>query len=170
MTRSSYRLVMMIGLIAMLAVAVFLFYRGQNESAEILNRQNELVRLKQELENAARLSAALVQLDQLTINEKTATQLDILRHLGLENADLIFTIESREVRTVGSTNLYIRTLRIETVLPYPASLYLLDKLSNTKKIFIDKIKLLPSQEQVDKVIMELRGKVYGLDKVIESTQ
>lgn len=170
MTRSAYRLFMVLSLVFILGLTVFVFYRGQNESTEILNRQNQLVRLKQELENAARLSAALVQLDQLTINEQTATQLDILRHLGLEQTDVTFTIESREIRTVGSTNLYIRTVRIGSVLPYPASLYLLDKLNNTKKIFINQIEITPSQEQGDKVRMEMRGRVYGLDKAVGGIQ
>ncbi|NBX85808.1 MAG: hypothetical protein EBQ80_00960 [Proteobacteria bacterium] len=155
---------MIVTLVFLLAITVFVFYRGQHESTEIINRQNELVRLKQELENAARLSAALIQLDQLTINEQTATQLDILRHLGLEQSDINFTIESREIRTVGSANLYVRTVRIESALPYPASLYLLDKLNNTKKIVINQLDMNPTQEVGDKVRMELRGKVYGLDK------
>lgn len=164
MNRSSYRNFMIITLVVLLAISTFIFFRGQKAEQDILDSQNQLTKLKQELENAARLSAALTELDQLTINEQTATQLDILRHLGLEQTDINFTVESREVRAVGDTNLYVRTVRVEGVLPYPAALYLADRLHNTKKIVMSQLQFEQSFDKKEKIRMRLVGKVYGLDK------
>jgi len=165
MKRSDYRNIMVIMLLLCLGVATYIFFLGQEEEQEIIDRQNTVTRLTQELENAARLSAALTELDQLTINEKTATQLDILRHLGLEQTDINFAIESREVRTIGDTNLYVRTIRLESTLDYPAALYLADRLHNTKKLILSEINLNPSVNKRNKINLMLKGKVYGLDKV-----
>lgn len=164
MRRSAYRNIMLTILSVLLGLSAFIFTRGQNAEQDILNNQNQLTKLKQELENAARLSAALTELDQLTINEQTATQLDILRHLGLEQTDISFSIESREVRAVGQTNLYVRTVRVEGPLSYPAALYLADQLHNTKKIVMTELQLEPVAGKRDKVRLRLVGKVYGLDK------
>ncbi|MBI1308534.1 MAG: hypothetical protein GC129_01570 [Proteobacteria bacterium] len=164
MTRSSYRNIMLVTLAALMALSAFIFFSGQSIEEEILTRQNQLTRLNQELDNAARLSAALTELDQLTIDEQTATQLDILRHLGLEQTDINFTVDSREVRTVGENNLYVRNVSIEGDLDYSTALYLADRLHNTKKIVINLIQLTPSYGQKNKVHMRLTGKIYGLDK------
>lgn len=168
MKRSAYRNLMLTALFMMMAISTFIFTRGQNAEQEILNEKNQLTKLKQELENAARLSAALTELDQLTINEQTATQLDILRHLGLEQTDITFNVESREVRAVGDTNLYVRTVRVEGSLPYPSALYLADRLHNTKKIVMTSLQIEQAQSRQatkkDLVRLRLLGKVYGLDK------
>lgn len=167
MTRSSYRNMMLLTMVGLVGVATFVFFQGQKEGERIIEAQNRLTKLKQELENAARLSAALTELDQLTINEKTATQLDILRHLGLEQTDINFTLESREIRTVGDTNLYVRTARLDGELPYPAALYLADRLHNTKKIVLTQLQLDPVFDAANKVHLQLVGKIYGLDKQTE---
>lgn len=168
MNRSSYRNLMIIALVVLIVLATFIFYKGQDEEQQILDRQNQLTRVRQELDNAARLSAALTELDQLTINEQTATQLDILRHLGLEQTDITFNIESREVRAVGDTNLYVRTVRVEGSLDYPAALYLVDRLHNTKKVVLNELQLEQAFDKKNKIRLKFVGKVYGLDKKAES--
>lgn len=164
MTRTGYRNIMLLGLAGLVGISTFVFLQGQKEQEKITEAQNQLTKLRQELENAARLSAALTELDQLTINEKTATQLDILRHLGLEQTDINFMLESREVRTVGDTNLYVRTARLEGQLPYAAALYLADRLHNTKKIVLTQMQIDPLFDGPNKVRLQLAGKIYGLDK------
>jgi hypothetical protein len=148
MTRSGYRNVMLL---------LVVFFTG-------VERQNNLTRLGQEFENANRLNIALNELDGLTVNEQTATQLDILRHLGLEQSELEFRMESREVRSVGNTGLYVHNVRLGGSLPYPAALYLADRLQNTKKIMISSIVLTPVNDGPNRVAFTLTGRIYGLDK------
>lgn len=166
MTRTGYRNLMFSLVVLFAGLAVFLFMRCQTFEEEIVNRQNELTRLGQELENAYRLNIALTELDQLTINEQTATQLDILRHLGLEQSDLRFTAESRDVQTIGNTSLYVHAVRLEGDIAYPAALNLFDRLQNTKKILINKIEISrPGTDNGDnQVSIVLGGRIYGLDK------
>lgn len=164
MNRSGYRNVMLGALAFLLVLSGFIFTRGQKAEQDIIDKQNHLTKLKQELENAARLSAALTELDALTINEQTATQLDILRHLGLEQTDITFNVESREVRAVGDSTLYVRSVRVEGPLPYASALYLADRLHNTKKIVITQLQLEQASGKKERVRMRLIGKVYGLDK------
>jgi len=165
MTRSGFRTVMFLLLFVLLGLSGLIFYWCQKLEADIVSRQNNLTRLKQELENARSLNTALTELDQLTINEKTATQLDILRHLGLEQTDLEFRVESREMRSVGITNLYVHSVRLAGALAYPAALRLADSLQATKKIMITDITLRPvTTDTGDKIQLTLTGRIYGLDK------
>lgn len=170
MTRSGYRNTVLMGMIALFGVSAFVFFQGQKESEKIVDAQNELTKLKQELENAARLSAALTELDQLTINENVATQLDILRHLGLEQTDVNFTLGGRQDKTVGETKLYVRSAQVGGKLNYPAALYLADRLHNTKKIILTQVEVTPDSAESDKVNIMISGNIYGLDKKGDTTQ
>lgn len=167
MTRTAYRNLMLALLVLFAGLAVFLFMKCQTFEEQIVDRQNDLTRLGQELENANRLNIALTELDQLTINEKTATQLDILRHLGLEQSDLKFTAEARDVQAIGNTSLYVHTVRLEGDLAYPAALNLFDRLQNTKKILINNIEINRANVNTsgdNMVSIVLSGRIYGLDK------
>lgn len=168
MTRTAYRNLMLGLLVLFTGVAVFLFVKCQSIEEQIIENQNNLTRLSQERENARRLNLALSDLDQLTINEKTATQLDILRHLGLEQSDVDFRLESRELRAVGATSLYVHNVRLVASLPYPAALYLCDRLQNTKKIILNTIELSAANNggvASSNIQMQLTGRIYGLDKI-----
>lgn len=165
MIRSTYRNIMLGALVVSVGASVFMFRQAQDFQQSIVDKENEIIRLRQERENAESLHVAYVELDGLTITEQTATQLDILRHLGLEQSDLDFQMENRDVQAVGSTNLYIHSVRISGKLPYQESLALIDRLQNTKKIVLDSVELTaPGNNDGNKVGFALEGKIYGLDK------
>jgi hypothetical protein len=167
MIRSTYRNIMLGALCVSIGASFFMFRKAQDFQQQIMDKENEIIRLRQERENAESLHIAYVELDGLTITEQTATQLDILRHLGLEQSDLTFQMENRDVQAIGSTSLYIHTVRISGKLLYSEALALVDRLQNTKKIVLDAIELLaPSNNDGDKVGFALEGKIYGLDKVL----
>lgn len=165
MTRTGYRNLMLALVVLLAGMAIFLFMKCQSFEEDIVSRQNDLTRLGQELENARNLNIALTNLDQLTINEQTATQLDILRHLGLEQSDLKFSAEGRDVQTIGATSLYVHTVRLMGDMAYPAALYLFDRLQNTHKILITNIQLNRSGQGGENMVsINLAGRIYGLDK------
>ena len=168
MNRSTYRNLMVAALLACFGLAYFLFTTSQDFQLQIQQRNNDLIRLNQELENMQNLDVALTELDNLTITEQTATQLDILRHLGLEKSELDFQMESRDVQSVGGTSLYVHTVKIKADLEYPEALALCDRLQNTKKMVMREIVLTapPSGSNSPLVGLDLTGSTYGLDKVI----
>ncbi len=168
MIRSTYRNVMLGGLAACFGLSYYLFTTSQDFQLQIQRRNNDVIRLNQELENMQNLNVALTELDNLTITEQTATQLDILRHLGLEKSDLNFQLEARDVQNIGQSSLYIHTVRIDADLEYAEALALCDRLQNTKKIVLNQITLQapPSGTESTLVGLNVLGSIYGLDKVI----
>jgi len=168
MIRSTYRNIMVAMLLVCFGVAYYMFTTSQAYQVQIQQRTNEIIRLNQELENAQNLNVALTELDNLTITEQTATQLDILRHLGLENSELTFQLEARDVQAIGPSSLYVHTVAISGNMPYAEALALCDRLQNTKKIVITTIELRapPSGTTEDKVDLRVIGLIYGLEKVI----
>lgn len=170
MIRSTYRNVMLGMLVVCFGLSFYLFQKTQDKQLEIAERQNDITRLTQEFENAQTLNVALTELDSLTITEQTATQLDILRHLGLEQSELAFQLESRDVRTIGTTSLYIHNVTISGKMPYETALGLCDRLQNTKKIMLDTIQVayVVNNESSD-INLTINGKIYGLDKTLQPT-
>lgn len=169
MIRSTFRNVMLAMLVACFGLSYYLFTLTQEWQMRIVERESDIVRLNQELENAQNLNVALTELDSLTITEQTATQLDILRHLGLEQSELNFSLEARDVQQVGGTSLYAHRVRINGPMSYESALALADRLQNTKKIVLDAIEIqAPPQGSMD-VTMNLVGRIYGLDKATPPT-
>ncbi len=168
MNRSTYRNIMIAVLLICFGVAYYLFTTSQTYQVQIQQRTNEIIRLNQEFENAQNLNVALTELDNLTITEQTATQLDILRHLGLENSELTFQLEARDVQAIGPSSLYVHTVAISGNMPYAEALALCDRLQNTKKIVITAIEVRgpPSGTTQDTVDLRVVGLIYGLEKVI----
>ena len=96
--RQTFRNIWILSMI-LLAVLAFAFYNyALTQKERATNQQMQLGSLQTELENASRRSQSLDKLDQLTINEKTATRLDILRHLGLEQTDYQFQVSGNQTR------------------------------------------------------------------------
>jgi hypothetical protein len=167
MIRSTYRNIMLGMLVVSFGLSFYVFRKTQDKQLEIADRQNDITRLNQEFDNAKSLDVALTELDSLTITEQTATQLDILRHLGLEQSELDFQMESRDMKTIGNTNLYIHNVRISGKMPYETALGLCDRLQNTKKIMLDGVELSASaQADTSDISLVLTGKIYGLDKTL----
>lgn len=163
-TRRSFRNMSLLLIALLLSLMLLIFNWAQGEGEGITNKTYQLNDLSSELENAARRSAALNELDQLTINEKTATRLDILRHLGLEQTDYNFVVNARTERSVADARLYTRLVQLDAQVPYAAALELVDRLHDTRKIVITRIQLERSAEPGDRVMMRLEGTIYGLDK------
>jgi hypothetical protein len=166
MTRGQVR-TLWIAILLLLAVATtvsYQFIRGVR--AQIGQKQTELAASRQELDNVSRLSAALAVLDRLTIDEGTATRLEILRHLGLEQTDYDVDIGSRQQKQVGGVNLAYHTIKVTAQLPYIAALTVADQLYNTGKIVVTGLTLNtpdPNHPEAD-VRLELQGTLYGLEK------
>lgn len=171
MKRSSYRNLMILGVVLVVGVSIALFLKSQKVEEDIMMRNNDIVQLNQELENVKNISAAQIELDKLTISEQTATHLDILRHLGLEHSTLTINLQGREDLPLGDTRLYTHAVHIEGVLPYAEALGLSDKLQNAKKIIFTTIAFASAQGQPGEVVTDpssvkfaLDGRIYGLDK------
>lgn len=168
MIRSTYRNLMIGVLLACFGLSYYLFTTSQDFQLQIQQNNNDLIRLNQELENMQNLNVALTELDNLTITEQTATQLDILRHLGLDKSDYNFQLEARDQQSVGGTSLFIHTVQVSAKLPYAEALALCDRLQNTKKIVMSEITLdAPQPSANDNLVgLTIRGNIYGLDKII----
>lgn len=164
LTRRSFRNMSLLLIALLLSLMLLIFNWAQDESESITNKTYQLSDLSSELENAARRSAALDELDKLTIDEKTATRLDILRHLGLEQTDYSFVVNARTERSVADARLYTRLVQMEARLPYADALELVDRLHDTRKIVITRIQLERSGEPGDMVNLRLEGTIYGLEK------
>lgn len=164
MNRTTFRNIWLLLMLVMVGLSFLVFRQGQTEQDNIANYTFQLNALKAELENAAKRAVALEELDKLTINEKTATRLDILRHLGLEQSGYDFQVNARQVKVVGESNLDLRVVQLQANMSYDDSMNLMDRLHETKKIVISKIELRKSSESGDKVYLILEGTIYGLEK------
>lgn len=164
MSRSRARLVwgLLGGLLLIGMITAVEFARGFSQSIDQQNAQLESS--KQELENAARLSTQLAKLDDLTINENTATRLEILRHLGLEQNDYDIAIGSKVMRPVGSVTLSQRQVRVTANLAYRDALALADKLYNNGKMNLTGAMLGIATQPHAEVEVIIDGTLYGLDK------
>lgn len=163
-TRSSFRnmSLLLIGLLLSLMLLIFNWAGGEQDA--IIAKTNQLNDLSNELENAARRSAALEELDKLTIDEKTATRLDILRHLGLEQTGYIFNVQARTERGVADAKLYTRLVQLEAEVSYSEALELVDRLHETRKIVINSIEVERNGTPGDHVTLRVEGTIYGLEK------
>lgn len=117
-----------------------------------------------ELENAQRLSASLAELDAQTMDETTATRLEVLRHLGLEQTDYSVEINSRQEQQVGANALYLRNVVISLDMSYPALLAFIDRFHNNGKLVISSLTLTPSTAQGNLVHLSMAGTLYGIEK------
>lgn len=162
--RTTFRNIWLLTIALMLVIAFTLYRQAVNTQDDMASQQMQLAALRAELDNASRRSLALDKLDGLTINEKTATRLDILRHLGLEQTEYDFQVNTRQARQVGDSSLYLRNVRLEGDMPYAQALDLLDRLRATNKIVLNKMTLRASPKTGDNVHMILEGTIYGLDK------
>lgn len=164
MNRTTFRNTWILLMLIVVGLAVLVFRQGQMEQDNIAGFTFQLNALKAELENAAKRAIALEELDKLTINEKTATRLDILRHLGLEQSGYDFQVNARQVKVVGESNLDLRVVQLQANMSYDEAMALMDRLHETKKIVISKLELRKSGEAGDKVYFVLEGTIYGLEK------
>ena len=164
MTRSTFRNIWILLNLVLLGLAFMAFQWGGQEQETIALHTAQLRTLKSELEHAERRSVALEELNKLTINEKTATRLDILRHLGLEQSDYDFQVNARLVKQISGVNLYLRIIRLQGSISHDQAMALLDRLHETRKIVISKVELKRSTKPGDMVDLVMEGTIYGLEK------
>ncbi|HEX2859140.1 MAG TPA: hypothetical protein VHP58_02965 [Alphaproteobacteria bacterium] len=164
MTRSGARNLWIVLLIALLigAIAAVTFARSLGDS---IDQQNaNIIASKQELENASRLSTQLAELDRLTINENTATRLEILRHLGIEQNDYDISIGAKVPRTVGSVMLSQRQIKVVANVSYHEAMALADKLYDNRKMNITGASIGQPNLSNAEVQVTIQGTLYGLEK------
>ena len=164
MTRSSSRNIIL--LIMALFVAASMWVMGKDKDIQQTNSvlNKKLNRLKAELKRGAHVSGEAALLDKKTINEKQATTLDILRHLGLEESALVYKTRSKISRQVSGITLYTRSFVLEGQVSYREALEQIDSLHGTEKVVIDKVVLVPGEGFGDIVKVSIEGTLYGLDK------
>jgi hypothetical protein len=163
-TRQGFTKLMLLITVLLLLAAVLVFRQTQAQGEELAMKQQGLAELQNELDNMAKLSTLLNQLDSLTIDEKTSTRLNLQRHLGLEQSGYKFDVLSKQNRQLDSVALYLRQIEIDTELPYAAALALADRLHNTKKIVLNRLTLSRSSAPGQMVQLKYAGTLYGLDK------
>jgi hypothetical protein len=170
MNRTTFRNIMILVSLVLAGLALLFYFQGKKAQANVQTDTYTLQALRQELDNVARLSAALTELDQMTIDEKTATQLNLLRHLNIEQNDFYFQVMSRQVLTLGESSVISRQVELQTKLPYPETLKLMDDLYNTKKLQVVSIEMEPVYPLNGNVALKLTGNVYGLEKNTSGTE
>lgn len=164
MSRRGYRNVMLLCLIIQLIFASLIFSRAQDVELEISAAEAALISAKQEQENIARLSAALAELDRLTINENNLTQLDILKYLELAQADVKVSMRGAEEKQFGNGSLKIRTIGLEGAMPYPSAMNFIDRFHNNRKLIIRSVSMKVDEKDRQNIGFTVEGTLYGLKK------
>lgn len=164
MTRTSFRNLSFLVIALLLLASFMVFRKGQEFQVNIERATKQKERLTRDLRASNQLSVALSTLDKLTIDEREATRLDILRHLNLEKSELDFAVSSKSQRKIGGTSLFARTFTLSGELPYNRVLEQIDWLHSTKKVAINEIVLEPGRGFGDSVKFKVGGVLYGLDK------
>ncbi|PIZ30664.1 MAG: hypothetical protein COY40_04105 [Alphaproteobacteria bacterium CG_4_10_14_0_8_um_filter_53_9] len=165
LTRQTLRNMILMGSVVLCGAAIMAFRQGQSLQVKAQQLGFEQSALRQELENTARLSANLGELDKLTISEVDATRLNIMRHLGIEQHNYDFSINNRQVRMVGGVEIFTRQAELNTQLTYAQSMALLDHLYNTGKFTVSDVEVTASTAPIgDAVAMRIIGNIYALRK------
>lgn len=164
MTRTSFRRVWVVGIFLLLSAAVYMYRAGEDYQKEISQASTKREQLIRDLRASNQLSAALVDLDNFTIDEQGITRLDLLKHLNLQESSLQFKPGRRSEKKIGTTTLYMREFTLSGTLPYAAALEQLDALYNTKKVVLDRMELAAGRGFGDAIEFDVTGTLYGLEK------
>lgn len=168
-TRSTLHLLWFISLLIISGLSYYLFSLVRQTQAEIETQQLVLDDKIRELVNVQRLSASLAQLDNLTIDQKTATRLTMLRHTGLEKSVYKVEIGNMTEESVGNENVFVHDIRITAEkIPYSEALDLVDTLHNGDKVQLRDIKLESVTAEPGLLSITIQGEVYGLQKSKEN--
>lgn len=164
MSRTLFRNLWLIILIALLFMSWSFFQKGQANNKLIYRKNIDLARLYKEKQEAEKVFVALSELDKRTINETTATQLSLLRHLELEKKNYTFAVLSKQRNDIGGVALFLRRVQVDADVSYAEALTLMDNLHTTNKISLDGFSIKRSNEFGDSVRVTVTGTMYGLDK------
>jgi hypothetical protein len=165
-TRSTTKNIWILAIISLLAGTALMYRKAEDLQITVSRKEDERRKLTRELRAGNLHSAAIADLDNFTINEASATTLDILRHLDLEESDLEYRTISKTSRKIGGSTLYTRKFTIKGVMAYQEALAQADWLHNTNKVVINKIMIRPADKEEAGNLVELlvEGTLYGLDK------
>jgi hypothetical protein len=166
MTRSALLNLMLLVLLVCGAVTGLLWWYVQRAEAKLIELRIDLETRKTELANLHQMTEAQTRLDALTLDERTTTQLELLKHLGLEKMELSFEIAAREEQPVGDTSLITRGIVISLDQSYPDQMAFIEKLYGNGKLQIAKIELRRAIVAgiADPVALRLEGKIYSIEK------
>lgn len=165
MTRSKFRKLWLVSLSIMMAATMYAYDKSEQTTIESDRKIKRINSLTIQRRSGDQVTSALADLDSRTIDEKSATRLDILRYLGLEESRLQITVGNDFEKKIGRTKLITRTINVQGVLPYAEALSQLDYFHNTKKVSINYISVSPKTKVFgDAVNFDLRGVIYGLQK------
>lgn len=151
-------------ILALLVSAYYILSKAQDMQIDISSAQARKNQLQRDLRAGNLFSAALVDLDNFTINENNATTLDILRHLGLEESIVNYETRSRSIRPIGGTDVYIRRFTLKGKMSFAEAMAQVDWLHSTNKVVMNRIEIEPGAEYGDVVKFELEGTLYGILK------
>jgi hypothetical protein len=165
MTRSGIRNLTLIFLVGFALSAILLWVQVRHAQERSMQLQGSLEARRSELNNLNFLVAAQDKLDALTMDERRSTQLDVLKYLGLEKIKLDFRIDSRESRTVGDTNLIVRTVTVQARESYAGLMQLMDRLFASGKFNISGILVQQGEQTVpESASLILQGRLFSLQK------
>ena len=170
MTRQLFRNVSLL-IMAVLLITVWLLW-GQVQQAQstVQSTEDAVTSLQRELRASSKRAEALAEVDRLTIDENNATRLDVLRHLGLEESALEFTLNARTERPIGTTTLFVRNFSVVGAgLAYHEALELVNYFNASQKVAVQQVILTPGDGYGDSVNLQVSGVLYGLAKA-EVTQ
>ncbi len=165
MTRSGIRNFTLLLLLCMTISAVLIWMQVRNTQDQVQQQSGVRDTLQNEFNNLTFQVALQDKLDTLTMDERRATQLDVLTYLGLETLPIDFRIDNREARTVGDATLIVRNVTILTRDDYHAVMALVDKLYGSGKFNISTLTFNRGDETIaGHTAMELQGRLFSLEK------
>jgi hypothetical protein len=164
MTRTTSKRIWMFVIVALLGGALFSFIKTQDFQTILVQKEGQRQRLNTELRRGNQFNIDVGELDNLTINERTATVLEILRHLGMEDSTMRYQTRAKTTRKIGAASVYTRRFSLEGVMSYQNALAQIDQLNDTNKVVLNKVMLEPGEGFGNIVNLYIEGTLYGLDK------
>ncbi len=164
MTRTTSKRIWLFIIFALLVTAFFSFKKAQDMQTELAQKDSKRQILSSKLRNSNKINVDVAELDNFTINERTATVLEILRHLELEDSTMKYQTRSKTNRRIGAATVYTRRFSLEGIMSYQDALNQVDWLHNTNKVVINKIQMEPGEGFGNIVNLYVEGTLYGLDK------
>jgi hypothetical protein len=165
MNRSTSRNITGLMLFCMVVSSGLLWLQVQKQQAKVEVLQGNLTTRQNELANLNFLVAAQDKLDELTMDERRSTQLDVLKYLGLEKIKLDFRLDGRESRSIGDTALVVRTVTVQAKKSYQETMELVDRLFASGKFNIVNLTLRKGDENIpESTSLLLQGRLFSLNK------
>lgn len=165
MTRSGFRRLWLLVLIALLGASYMVYKKTTDKQLQIDNQMRTKDRLVLERESSRALADKLNKIDALTLHEGSATRLDILKFLVIEeDRDIKFSPGMKISRSFDGAEVFERSFTLEAEMPYTAALSRIDGFYSDERITIDSVVLRHVKKPGDMVSFTLEGRMFALDK------